>query len=96
MDDPKVELNLKQSVASANGNDNTDSDSNNIIFTIKGTNLYVPIVTLSTKDNLPRDLMNFNEISGENVTYDDIQKMTKKQSFTLSSDNIFFEVYSQD
>ena len=72
MDDPKVELNLKCSVSSANGNDNTDSDSNNIIFTIKDTNLYVPIVTLSTKDNLPRDLMNFNEISGENVTYDDI------------------------
>ena len=72
MDDPKVELNLKWSVSSANGNDNTDSDSNNIIFTIKDTNLYVPIVTLSTKDNLPRDLMNFNEISGENVTYDDI------------------------
>ena len=72
MDDPKVELNLKCSVSSANGNDNTDSDSNSIIFTIKDTNLYVPIVTLSTKDNLPRDLMNFNEISGENVTYDDI------------------------
>ena len=72
MDDPKVELNLKCSVSSANGNDNTDSDSNNIIFTIKDTNLYVPIVTSSTKDNLPRDLMNFNEISGENVTYDDI------------------------
>ena len=40
------------SVAS-NENDinNNDSDDNNTIFTIKDTTLYVPVVTLSTRDN---------------------------------------------
>ena len=32
---------------SAGGNDNSD----NIIFTIKGTKLYVPVLTLSARDN---------------------------------------------
>ena len=30
---------------------NANVDSNNIIFTIKDTKLYVPVVTLSAKDN---------------------------------------------
>ena len=34
-----------------NENDNANADSNNIIFTIKDTKLYVPVVTLSAKDN---------------------------------------------
>ena len=34
--------------------------------------------------------MNFNEISGKNVTYDAI-KSDKKQSLTLSSDSLIFE-----
>ena len=33
-----------------NGNDN--ADPNNIIFTIEDRKLYVPVVTLSAKDNL--------------------------------------------
>ena len=48
----KVELKLKLTkhcVLSANGNEN-DND-NNIIFTIRGTELYVPVVTLSAKNN---------------------------------------------
>ena len=36
--------------------------------------------------------MNFNEIFRKNVTYD--IKSDKKQSFTLSSDSAFFEIYS--
>ena len=50
----KVELKVKWtkyrdlSVACA---DNNNAISNNIIFTIKDTKLYVPIVTLSAKDN---------------------------------------------
>ena len=38
---------------SANDNENVnDNDNvNNIIFTIKSTKLYVPIVTLSARDN---------------------------------------------
>ena len=53
----EVELTLKWkkycvlSVAS-NGNDiNNNDNANNIIFTINDTKLYVPVVTLSTRDN---------------------------------------------
>ena len=38
-------------VLSAAGADNENADSNNIIFTIKDTKLYVSVVTLSAKDN---------------------------------------------
>ena len=37
--------------------------------------------------------MNFKEIFRENASHDGI-KVTKKYSFTLSSDSIFFEIYS--
>ena len=36
---------------SADGADNNNANSNNIIFTIKGKKLYVPVVNVSTKDN---------------------------------------------
>ena len=48
----KVEFKLKWSnycVLSAAGNDNANDDD--IIFTIKDTKLYVPVVTLSVRDN---------------------------------------------
>ena len=39
-------------VLPAAGNENAnDNDNANIIFTIKGTKLYVPVVTLSARDN---------------------------------------------
>ena len=53
----KVELKLKWSkycVLSAAGNENdinVNDNANNIIFTIKETELYVPVVTLSARDN---------------------------------------------
>ena len=50
----KVELKLKWSnyyVLSAAGNNNANSNEDNIIFTIKDTKLYVPAVTLSVRDN---------------------------------------------
>ena len=51
----KVELKLKWTkccVLSAAGNDNVNNIvSNNIIFTIKDTKLYVSVVTLSARDN---------------------------------------------
>ena len=37
--------------------------------------------------------MNFSEIFGKNVTYDDI-KVTQKQSIVFSLGSIFFEIYS--
>ena len=39
------------SVATAENNVNYNNNANNIIFTIKDTKLYVPVVTLSAKDN---------------------------------------------
>ena len=50
----KVELKLrctKYCVLSAGGNDVLDNNDNNIIFTIKDTKLYLPVVTLSVRDN---------------------------------------------
>ena len=51
----KVEIKLrwtKYCVLSVAGADNTnDNDSDNIIFTIKDTKLYVPVVSLSSRDN---------------------------------------------
>ena len=42
----------KYCVLSAAGLDNVNNrDSDNIIFTIKDTKLYVPVVTLSARDN---------------------------------------------
>ena len=33
------------------GNDNTNANDNNVIFTIKATKLYVPVITLLVKNN---------------------------------------------
>ena len=51
----KIELKLKWTkyyVLPTSGNDNdNDNNANDIIFTIKDTKLYVPVVTLSARDN---------------------------------------------
>ena len=50
----KVELKLKWAkycVLAAAGNDNTNTNLDNIIFSRKDTKLYVPVVTLLAKDN---------------------------------------------
>ena len=50
----KVELKLKWTkscVLSAAWNNNTNSSPDNVIFNIKNAKLYVPVVTLSGKDN---------------------------------------------
>ena len=53
----KVELKLKWtkycllSAAGNNNNINENANVNNIIFNIKDTKLYVPVVTLSARDN---------------------------------------------
>ena len=39
------------SVAGTENNINEDDNVNNIIFTIKDTKLYVPVITLSVRDN---------------------------------------------
>ena len=50
----KVELKVKWTkyfVLSSAGNDNTNANIDNIIFTKKGAKLYISLVTLSAKDN---------------------------------------------
>ena len=50
----KVELKLKWTkycALSAGSSDNTNATSNNIIFAIKDTKLFVPFITLSARDN---------------------------------------------
>ena len=50
----RIESKLKWTkccVLTAAGADNTDTNLNNIIFTIKDTKLFVPVVTLSADDN---------------------------------------------
>ena len=57
----KIEFKLKwtkYSALSAAGNDNANHNANNIIFTVKDTKVYVPVVILSPGDNqkLPKRL----------------------------------------
>ena len=40
----------KHCVLSATGNDNSNDNRNNIIFTMKDKKLYVPVVSLSAKE----------------------------------------------
>ena len=50
----KVELKVgwaRYCVLFAGGNDNTNDNADNIIFTIKDRKLYVPVITLSARDN---------------------------------------------
>ena len=50
----KVQSKLKWTnycVLSLGGNNNTNPNPNNIIFTSKNTKLYVSVVTLSVRDN---------------------------------------------
>ena len=50
----KVELKIKWTdhcVLSANGNDNDDANPNSFTSTVKDTKFYVPVVSLSAKDN---------------------------------------------
>ena len=55
----KVELKLKwQSIVLfAAGADNANANFNNIIFTIKDTKLYLPVVTLSAWENMGKTFM---------------------------------------
>ena len=50
----KIEFKLrwtKHCVLASSGVKNDNADSNNIIFAIKDTKLYVPVITLSAREN---------------------------------------------
>ena len=91
----KVELELrwtKHCVLSVAGADNANgsNDDNNIIFTIKDTKLYVPVVTLSTRDNqkLSKHLSKGFERSvnwNESKTKSDNKNTTNELRFFLES-----------
>ena len=92
----KVELKLKWSkhcVLSVDGADNVNGNNNdnNIIFTIKDTNLYVPVVPLSTRDNQkPSKLFSkgfeVSVYSNEYKTKSDNKITTNAFRFFLESD----------
>ena len=86
----KVKLKLKwiKHCALVTGSvDNTNSDPNNIIFTIIDTKLYVPVVTLSVKDKqkLSKCLSKGLERSVYWNEYKKVRMNTRKMSIDVSS-----------
>ena len=65
----------------AAGNDNTNVNRNNIIFTMKGTKLYVLVVTLSARDN-----QNLSKILSKgferSVYWDEYQRTNENKNTT--------------
>ena len=90
----------------AAGNDNANDNDDNIIFTIKDTKLYVPVVTLSAKDN--RNLSKLLSKGFERSVYwnkyktkSDNKNRTNKFRYLLESDfvavnRLFVVVYSNE
>ena len=72
----------------ANGN---DDDDNNIVFTIKDTKLYVPLVTLSTKDN--KKLSNIITKVFERSVYWNEYKTKSDNKNTTNEFRYFMESY---
>ena len=59
------------------GNDNANSNDDNIIFTIKDTKLYVPVVILSARDN--QKLTNFLSKRFEVLVYGNKYKIKRRK-----------------
>ena len=80
----KVELKLKWTkycVLSAASADNINANSNNIIFTIKDTKLYVPVITLSARGI--RKLSNFlSKGSVRSVCWDEYKTKSENKNTT--------------
>ena len=72
---------------SAAGADNTNANSNNIIFTIKDVKLYVLVVTLSVKDN--KKLSKLLSRKFERSVYWNKFK-TKNENKNAANENIYF------
>ena len=88
----KIELKVKWTnncVLPEFGADNADANSNNIIFTIKCTKVYIPVVTLSAKGNEKLSKI-LSKVFGRSVYCDKYKKrenkdMTNEHSFFLES-----------
>ena len=90
----KVELKLKWSkhcVLSVDGADNLNgkNDDDNIIFTIKDTKLYVPVVPLSTRDNQKPSKL-FSKGSEVSV-YSNEYKTKSDNKITINAFRFFLE-----
>ena len=80
----KVELKLnwtKYCVLFAAGANNTNDNPNNIIFTIKDTKLYVPVVTLSTREN-PKLLNLYSKEFGRSVNWNEYKAKSENKNET--------------
>ena len=74
---------------SAAGNDNTIANLKNIIFTIKDTKLYVPVVTLSVKYN--QKLAKLLSKGSERSAYWNEYKTKSENKNTTNEYGYFFE-----
>ena len=97
----KVDLKLKwkkHCVLAAAGAEDAGANSNNTIFTIKDTKFYVPVITLSAKDN--QKLWKLLSKGFERSVYWDEYKTKNKNIYFLESnfvrvDRLFISVYSK-
>ena len=81
----KVELKIKLKifcVLAAAGVKNVNANSNNVTCTIKNTKLYVPVVTLSAKNN--QKLSNFVSNEFERSAFWDIYKAKSENKNTTN------------
>ena len=84
----KVKLRLKWTKCfSAAGNDNTNPNPNNIIFTIKDTKLYVSLALLSAKDN--KKLSKLLNIGMERLAYWNENKTKTEKKIQQMSMGVF-------
>ena len=77
------------------GNDNANSNPNNIVFTIKDTKLYVPAVTLSAKDTT-KNYQNFivKDLKDQSIGMNIKQKVRikiRQMNIDIFSNKIFLE-----
>ena len=103
----KVELKLrwmKHCIVSSAGVENDNPNSNNIIFTIEDTKLFVPIVTLSPKDNQKLSRL-LSRRFGRSVYWNDYKTKSENQNTTnrykyfleskfIGANRLFVLVYS--
>ena len=69
------------------GNENVNADFNGTIFTIKYAKLYVPVVTLSTKDNKKLSKL-FSKGSARSVYWNEYK--TKSQNENTTNEYRYF------
>ena len=81
---------MDQVASFSNENDDANVDSNNIIFTIKDTKFYVPVVTLSAKDN--KKLSKSLNIGLEKSRYWNEYKTKSENINTISEYRYFLEL----